>query len=165
MATNTLIQYLETSAYPADQRDGASEGVGAQVMNRRQVETFYVSASTTVAVGDLVALDFAQTADGSKALFVKPANTSVALNSCAIGFALSGATSTANLFETIDVCIAGICEGQVSIVSAGDPLVAGATVGAADLYSNADVLPIIGYATEANGAGTALKTVFVVKQF
>ena len=25
MATNTLIQYLETSAYPADQRDGASD--------------------------------------------------------------------------------------------------------------------------------------------
>lgn len=165
MATNTLIQYLETSAYPADQRDGSTEAVGAQVMNRRQVETFYVSASTTVAVGDLVALDFAQTADGSKALYVKPADTAQALNSCAIGFALSGATSTADKYETIEVCIAGICEGKVSVVSAGDALVAGGTAGAADTYTAADVLPIIGYATEANGTGTALKPVFVVKQF
>ena len=61
MATNTIIQYLETSAYPADQRDGSSEAVGIEASNRRQIETFISGAA--IAANDLVALDFSQTAD------------------------------------------------------------------------------------------------------
>ena len=167
MATNTLIQYLETSAYPADQRAGSTEAIGPQVMNRRQVETFYVAASTTIAAGDLVALDFAQTSDGNKALFVKLADTDVATAKCAIGFALTGATSTASLFETIEVCIAGLCEGKIADgVAQGASLVVDAAAGVAAAYDAADVYPVIGYATEANSSGSAaLRTVVVLKQF
>ena len=45
MATNTIIQYLET-------------GVGIEAMNRRQVETFI--ASEDIVAGDALSLDLAQ---------------------------------------------------------------------------------------------------------
>ena len=55
MATQSLVQYLETerfSAFPG----GAAEGIDLAAMNRRQVEV-YLSGEALNA-GDVVALDF-----------------------------------------------------------------------------------------------------------
>jgi hypothetical protein len=159
MATQNIIQYLETSQYNA-LPTGGTLPVGVSAMNRRQVETYIASAA--IAIGELVALDFAKTGDGDKMIFVKLADTDVATAKCAIGFALTAAA----LGETVDVCIAGICEGKIANgVAQGDSLVIDAAAGIAAAYDAADVYPVIGYATEANSSGAAaLRTVVVVKQ-
>lgn len=161
MATNTLIQYLETSAYPADQRDGASEAVGFSVMNRRQIETFV--AGGTIAANELVALDLTETGLGVKAATVVPADSTSGNTVIAIGFALNGASEG----ENVDVTIAGVHEtaaieaGQT--VAVGERLCISDTAGDARVYLNADDVPIVAYAMTAESGGTC--SVFVIKQF
>jgi len=163
MATNTLIQYLETSAYPADQRDGSTEAVGFSVMNRRQVETFV--AGGTITANQLVAIDLSQTGLGVQAGTVVPADNASGNTIIAVGFALNGASEG----ENVDVTIAGVHETAdikaLETIAVGDRLIVSDSAGDAAEYGAADVVPIIGYAMTA-GSGTPLTcSVFVVKQF
>jgi hypothetical protein len=147
MATQNIIQYLETTQYYADQRDGSTVAVGPAAMNRRQVETYI--ASEAIAVGEAVSLDMSKTAAGDVMIHAVVADNATA--------AAEG--------ETLDVCIAGVCEGLLAAgVAAGDRLRLD-TAGAVDAYANSDVFPIVAYAVDANGtASPANGTVVVIKQ-
>jgi hypothetical protein len=157
MATQNIIQYLETEQYNA--LPGQSNvAVGVAAMNRRQVETFI--ASEAITANDLVSLDLSKTSDGDKGIFVAQAN-STGTDKCAIGFALNDAEEG----ETVDVTIAGIhtSANVDAAVAAGDSLCVGATSGQADVYEAGFTFPIIAIAAEADATNVA--TVFVIKQF
>jgi len=157
MATQNIIQYLETEQYNA--LPGQSNvAVGVAAMNRRQVETFI--ASEAITANDLVSLDLSKTSDGDKGIFVAQAN-STGTDKCAIGFALNDAEEG----ETVDVTIAGIhtSANVDAAVVAGDSLCVGATSGQADVYEAGFTFPIIAIAAEADSTNVA--TVFVIKQF
>lgn len=160
MATNTIIQYLETSAYPADQRDGSSEAVGIEASNRRQIETFISGAA--IAANDLVALDFSKTSDGEIAITIVKADSASANSIAVVGFALNAATGAG---ENVDVTIAGLHQSAnvAGAVAKGDRLSISAVAGQADTYVNSDTVPIIAYACEDDTANVA--SVFVIKQF
>jgi len=158
MATQNIIQYLETEQYSA-LPGVANVAVGISAMNRRQLETFV--AGGAIAANDLVALDFSQTADGDKAITVVKANSSSTNSICAIGFAINAAATG----ETVDVTIAGMHESanvKTGILK-GKPLSISAVAGEADEYVAGDVVPIVAYATENESSNVA--TVFVIKQF
>lgn len=158
MATQNIIQYLETEQYSA-LPGGSNVAVGVAAMNRRQVETFV--ASETIAANDLVSLDLSKTSDGDKGIFVVKADTDTATDKCAVGFALNAAEEG----ETVDVTIAGIhtSANVDTATAAGDSLCVGATDGQADVYEAGFEVPIIAIAAEAATANVA--TVFVIKQF
>jgi hypothetical protein len=158
MATQNIIQYLETEQYSA-LPGVANVAVGISAMNRRQLETFV--AGGAIAANDLVALDFSQTADGDKAITVVKANSSSTNSICAIGFAINAAATG----ETVDVTIAGMHESanvKTGILK-GKPLSISTAAGEADEYIAGDVVPIVAYATENESSNVA--TVFVIKQF
>lgn len=159
MSTQNIIQYLETSQYNA-LPSGGTTPVGVGAMNRRQVETFI--ASEAIAANDLVSLDLSKTGDGDKGIFIVKADSGTATDTCAIGFALNGATAAG---ETVDVTVAGIhvSANVDGATAAGSPLCVGATPGRAKVYLNTDVVPIIAIAAETDTANVA--TVFVIKQF
>ena len=158
MATQNIIQYLETSQYNA-LPSGGTVAVGIEAMNRSQVETFI--AAETIAANDLVSLDLSQTNDGDKGIYVVKADTGTATDKCAIGFALTGAATG----ETVNVTIAGIHESAnvAGATIAGSPLCAGGTNGQAAVYAGTEALPVVAIAAEADTANVA--TVFVIKQF
>lgn len=159
MATQNLIQYLETEQYNA--LPGQSNvAVGISAMNRRQVETFI--ASEAIAANDLVSLDLSKTNDGDKGIFIVKADTGTGTDSCAVGFALNAA---ADAGEKVDVTIAGIhvSANVAGTTAAGSPLTAGSTAGQAAVYTAAALYPVIAIAAEADTANVA--TVFVIKQF
>jgi len=160
MATQNIIQYLETTQYYADQREGSTVAVGPAAMNRRQVETYI--ASEAIAVGEAVSLDLSKTAEGDIMIHVKVADNATASAVAFAGFALTAATAAG---ETLDVCIAGVCEGLLANgVAAGDCLRLD-TAGSVDVYGNTDVFPIVAYAVDANSSGSAANgTVVVIKQ-
>ncbi len=158
MATQNIIQYLETEQYSA-LPGVANVAVGISAMNRRQLETFV--AGGAIAANDLVALDFSQTADGDKAITVVKADSDSTNSICAIGFAINAAA----LGETVDVTIAGMHESanvKTGILK-GKPLSISSAAGEADEYVAGDVVPIVAYATENESSNVA--TVFVIKQF
>lgn len=159
MATQNIIQYLETTQYYADQRDGSTVAVGPAAMNRRQVETYI--ASEAIAVGEAVSLDLSKTAEGDIMIHVVVGDNATATAGAFAGFALTAAAEG----ETLDVCIAGVCEGLLAAgVAVGDRLRLD-TAGAVDAYANSDVFPIVAYAVDANGGGSAANgTVVVIKQ-
>jgi hypothetical protein len=167
MATQNLVQYLEStqySAYPG----GSSSSVGVSAMNRRQVETFI--ASEAIAANDLVSLDLSKTGDGDKALYIVKADSGTATDSCAIGFALNAATAAG---QTVAVTIAGIhvSANVASATVAGSRLIVGATAGEAavapDISEGGSATvaqyPLIAIAAESDTTNVA--TVFVIKQF
>lgn len=159
MATQNIIQYLETEQYSA-LPGVANVAVGISAMNRRQIETFV--AGGAIAANDLVALDFSQTADGDKAITVVKANSSSTNSICAIGFAINAAAAAG---DTVDVTIAGMHESahvKAGILK-GKPLSISTVAGEADEYVAGDVVPIVAYATEDEADDVA--TVFVIKQF
>lgn len=167
MATQNLIQYLETEQYNA--LPGQSNvAVGISAMNRRQVETFI--ASEAIAANDLVSLDLSKTNDGDKGIFIVKADSGTATDSCAVGFALNEATAAG---EKVDVTIAGIhvSANVDSATAAGSRLIVGSTAGrasvAADIVESGSATvaqrPLIAIAAEADTANVA--TVFVIKQF
>jgi len=167
MATQNLVQYLETTQYSAFP-GGSSSSVGVSAMNRRQVETFI--ASEAIAANDLVSLDLSKTADGDKGMHVVKADSGTATDSCAIGFALNAATAAG---EKVDVTIAGIhvSANVASATAAGSRLIVGSTAGQAavapDIVESGSATvaqrPLIAIAAEADTANVA--TVFVIKQF
>jgi len=158
MATQNIIQYLETSAYFADQRLGSTTSIGIEAMNRRQIETFLAGAA--IAANDLVALDFSATGDGTIGITVVKADSSSADSIAVVGFALNAAATG----ETVDVTIAGIhaSANVASAVVKGDRLSISAVAGQADTYVNSDTVPVIAYALENDTANVA--SVFVIKQ-
>ena len=158
MATQNIIQYLETSQYNALPA-GGTVAVGTEAMNRRQIETFI--ASEAIAVGDALSLDLAQTNNGDKAIFVMKADTGTNAKRCGIGVAISAAAAAG---DTVDVCIGGMAEAKVKAGTAvGDRLSIYSTVGILEPYQNTFEDPILAVAGAAEAGGTAI--VFVIKQF
>ena len=158
MATQNIIQYLETSQYNA-LPSGGTVPVGIEAMNRRQIETFI--ASEAIAVGDALSLDLAQTNNGDKAIFVMKADTGVNAKRCGIGIAISAAAAAG---DTVDVCIGGMAEAKVKAGTAvGDRLSIYSTVGILEPYQNTFEDPILAVAGAAEAGGKAI--VFVIKQF
>jgi hypothetical protein len=159
MATQNIIQYLETSQYNA-LPSGGTVAVGVEAMNRRQIETFI--ASEAISAQDVVAFDITKTADGDKMIHVVKADGNDTDRVAVVGVALEAAAASG---DTIDVCIAGLCQAKTDgSVAKGDRLIAdAATPGAFHTADAADVLPIIAYAT-ADDSGT-VATVIVIKQF
>ena len=158
MATQNIIQYLETSQYNA-LPSGGTVPVGIEAMNRRQIETFI--ASEAIAVGDALSLDLAQTNNGDKAIFVMKADTGVNAKRCGIGIAIGAAAAAG---DTVDVCIGGMAEAKVKAGTAvGDRLSIYSTVGILEPYQNTFEDPILAVAGAAEAGGKAI--VFVIKQF
>ena len=158
MATQNIIQYLETSQYNA-LPSGGTVAVGIEAMNRRQIETFI--ASEAIAVGDALSLDLAQTNNGDKAIFVMKADTGTNAKRCGIGVAISAAAAAG---DTVDVCIGGMAEAKVKAGTAvGDRLSIYSTVGILEPYQNTFEDPILAVAGAPEAGGTAI--VFAIKQF
>lgn len=125
MATSTLIQYLETERY-GSLPGAAAEAVGTDSMNRRQVETFI--AASAITLGQTVSLDAAQTADGVKAVKVKPSITSNTDLVCPVGVALA----TVAIGEKVDVCVRGVCKATAAAHTKGDVLTVTGAAGVLD---------------------------------
>jgi hypothetical protein len=105
MATNTTLQYLESTGEDAF---GASASLGANVSNRRQVETFIASAA--IAAGDAVAFDLSQTDDNLRSLRVLKADTGATTSKCFVGIALNPAAAEG---DRVNVCLAGPCVANI----------------------------------------------------
>jgi exoribonuclease II len=145
MATSTLLNYLET-------------GSSNEVMNRRQVETFI--AGEAIAAKDFVALDFSQSSDADKALYVMKAGTVDTATTMCVGVALGAAASGAK----VDVVVKGVCEANVAgDTTAGEFLIITGTDGQAGKATDNTLLPMVACACEADAANVA--TVIVIKQF
>jgi hypothetical protein len=159
MATQNIIQYLETTQYNA-LPSGGTVPVGKEAMNRRQIETFI--AGGVIAANDLVCLDLSATGLGTQGITVVKANSGALTTTIVVGFALSAAAAG----DTVDVTIAGLHEsGKVAGAIGNNPgsaLTAGATAGEAALYVNTDIQPIIGYCM--GDATSGVTSVFVIKQ-
>ena len=158
MATQNLIQYLETSGYNALPAGGTLP-VGKEAMNRRQIETFISGAA--IAANDLVALDLTATGLGTQGITIVKADKNTDSTCIAIGFALE---SAAGAGEYIDVTIAGVHEkaNVAGASDAGKRLAVSLTPGQAALYTNADTQVIIAYGMGPDTANVG--PVFVVKQ-
>jgi hypothetical protein len=156
MATNTTLQYLESTGEDAF---GASASLGANVSNRRQVETFIASAA--IAAGDAVAFDLSQTDDNLRSLRVLKADTDATTSKCFVGVALSPAAA---LGDRVNVCLAGPCVANIaSGGGVGVPMMIGATGGSLVDYSAGSVQSIAAHCATVVADGQA--TVIVHKQF
>lgn len=143
MATNTNLQSLNAGdSFPS---------------NRRQYETFL--AGEAIAIGDAVALDFAQASDADKALYVKKAGTAAKIRHF-VGVAVEAAASG----DKVRCVISGIVSCKVAAGSAADTsLEISGTGGELVTYANTSVNPIAVRTISAEAAGSAL--VVVLKQF
>jgi len=161
MATNTLIQYLESSQTSGL---GVSVPVGASAMDRSQTETFI--AGGTVAVGDWVAFDTSKTGPNKVLTVVQAAN--VALGNPLVCGVVLGADNTAGLLTAgnkVKVCISGFVAAakvNAGVVAAGTPLVVDTTVATAHAAATGDI-SMCGVSLSASVAGLA--EVWVYKQF
>ena len=145
MATSTLLNYLET-------------GSSNEVMNRRQVETFI--AGEAITANDFVALDFSQSSDADKALYVMKAGTGDTATTMCVGVALGAAASGAK----VDVVVKGVCEANVAgDTAAGEFLIITGTDGQAGKATDNTLLPMVACAVEADTDNVS--TVIVIKQF
>tara|TARA_B100001094_G_scaffold251445_1_gene249276 strand:+ start:295 stop:849 length:555 start_codon:yes stop_codon:yes gene_type:complete len=179
MATQTLIQYLETS-----QQDGfgASVPVGLAAMNRRQTEIYL--AGEALDAGDWVSLDLSAASDQVSSVTVakmdsnRGAGAGVSSTaSVVIGVVLGPASERdADAAGTgvlsggqAKVCIRGICEAKVDgsgvAVLKGDTLTfsADAATAVKAQYTGAapyNIKPLCGYAIDATTAD-AITSVYV----
>jgi len=165
MATQTVIQYLEEERY-SSLPGGASEPIGPETMNRRQIETFIANGAITA--GDVVAHDATKTG-ADRALYVIQAANVATGNGLACGVAI---TSAAGAGDKVDVVISGYVEGvnctnSGAIGAANIPLSAGKTAaGEVEASANTDTAGCFAVSAEAKGATTANRVaVFVKKQF
>jgi len=163
MATQNIIQYLETSQYNALPNPGGLLPVGEAAMNRRQVETFISGAA--IAANDLVCIDLSKTDNSEKVITIIKADGSAGTKRMCVGFALNAASGAG---ETVDVTIAGLhaeancADSGGTAVAAGDFLSPSAVAGRADEYVAGDTVPPIGYALTTAASNKA--AVFVIKQ-
>ncbi len=146
MATNTTLQYLETTGEDAF---GASVELGATVSNRRQVETFLAGGAITALTP--VKLDTSATG-AARAVTVVASGSA---DDPAVGIALAAASSgdrvevvIAGYVENI-ACAAGVATGD--FLKSDNATVSKATVGTNDLF---------GVALEAVADGTVDMVVF-----
>ena len=163
MATQTLIQYLESeqfSAFPG----GAATPIGLDSMNRRQEETFLAGA--TVAVGDAVSLDLSAANAGLRAITVVSANDGAAATNIPVGVVLGSAESDGALTagSKIRVCVRGLCGAKVVASAAGDVLTTSAVNGQA-VTTAAATEPRFAQALEAAVALPGLTGVYVSGRF
>ena len=162
MATQNIIQYLETSQYNALPA-GGTVPVGVEAMNRRQIETFI--ASEAIAVREAVAFDITKAGNGDKMIHVVKADSNDVEHTAFVGVALGAA----EIGETVDVCIAGLCEAKTDgSVTKGSALSVFTTAGELKNYANSDVLPPVAYACEDDGTAPLpadVATIIVIKQF
>ena len=152
---------------------------------RRKVETFVAGAA--IAVGDFVALNFAETADGEKGLVVKKADVADTDIICVVGVAIEAATTaetssdggtTNDRTKLIKVVVAGLVD-QANVDGAtakGDRLVVSGTAGRAGVAASfrtdegdgtgtttgavAQQQQIVAIACEADTANKALVYIF-----
>jgi len=161
MATNTLLQYLESA-------DSTGAAYSSETSHRRQVETFI--ASGAVAIGDVVSFAFANGSNpGDAVLQVKKA---VADKHC-VGVAITAAADG----EQVQICIAGVCEATVAGknnagnagISSGDFLSLGDEAGTFYKFTvgtDAGVDAIaVDDKTSAASEGNLKKTVILIKKF
>lgn len=179
MATQTLIQYLETS-----QTDGfgASVPVGLAAMNRRQTEVFL--AGEALDAGDWVALDLTAASDEVASITIAKADSNKGAG--------AGVTSQASIVVGVvlgpaserdddgsggvvsggqaSVCIRGICEaktdGTGTAIAQGDVLKVDTAAGKAVIAEYTGVAPytrtlLCGVAVDATAAD-GLSTCYVV---
>jgi hypothetical protein len=183
MSTQTLIQYLDQSAYSALPSGGTAQ-VGTATMNKQQKEIFV--AGSTVAVGDWVALDLTKITavapydldDASLAsISIAPADLNVGAGagitskaSMVIGVVLESAERDGALTagSRVVVVTRGFAKAKVADnggagINIGQALVATNTGGVADIYGAGAVFPICGILAETigSGAGTTSKLVYV----
>lgn len=155
MASNTLLQRLDTAALTTGSSVGAS--------HRRQVEDFISSAA--IVAGDVVGLDNTKTG-ADRVLFVKQAAAVTNGNPLAIGVALDAASGAD---ERVRVVVAGYVEGvncTAGAVATGKPLIAGAVAGQVEEAAASDLTGLFGVALEAKGDTTANKvTIHIFKRF
>ena len=183
MSTQTIIQYLDTSAFNALPSGGTTQ-VGTGTMNKQQKEIFV--AGSTVKLGDWVALDLTKITaisplnldDASEAsITVVPADLNVGAGagitskaSIVLGVVLESAERDGSLAAgsrivvvTRGFAIASVSDNGGAGINIGQALVATTTGGVADLYANTGVFPICGILAETigSGAGTTSKLVYV----
>jgi hypothetical protein len=152
MATDTLIQYLETT-------DAAGVALDGAVSHRRQIETFI--AGGTITAGEVVAFDTSATGAARAVTVVQAPNVATGAGG-ACGVALESVASG----KRVKVIVAGYAEGVkcAAGVAAGDPLTVGqATAGEVDTRVAADTSACFGVALEAVAASKVDMMVF--KQF
>ena len=183
MSTQTIIQYLDTSAFNALPSGGTTQ-VGTGTMNKQQKEIFV--AGSTVAVGDWVALDLTKITaisplnldDASEAsITVVPGDTNAGAGagitskaSIVLGVVLESAERDGSLTAgsrivvvTRGFAIAKVADAGGAGINIGQSLVISSVGGIADLYLNTGVFPICGILAETigAGAGTTSKLVYV----
>ena len=170
MATQNLIQYLEREGYSA-LPGGANVPVGPEAMHRRQLETFTVAASSTVAVGDVVQFAVVNGGGATVALDVRQAPA----DSHAIGVARTGGVSTATGTPAlVEVVISGLAEAKVkgannagnTAVASGDFLCLGDVAGTLYKYTaGTDAMPHAIAVDDVGSGATATVSVIFLKQF
>ena len=155
MATNTLLQRLDTAALTTGSSVGAS--------HRRQVEDFISGAA--IAAGDVVMLDTGKTGS-DRVLYIKQASAVPTGNPLAIGVALNAA---AGAEERVRVVVAGYVEGvncsAAGATAAGKPLVAGTVAGEVEEANTTDTSGLFGVALEPFGAATNVVAIHIFKRF
>ena len=170
MATQNLIQYLEREGYSA-LPGGANVPVGPEAMHRRQLETFTVAASSTVAVGDVVQFAVVNGGGATVALDVRQAPA----DSHALGVARTGGVSTATGTPAlVEVVISGLAEAKVegannagnTAVVSGDFLCLGDTAGTLYKYTaGTDAMPHAIAVDDVGSGASGVFSVIFLKQF
>ena len=129
------------------------EANGGTITARRETRRFL--AKEAIALGDWVAWDISQAADGDKFLYVHKASTGANRKAC-FGVAIDSADAEG----IVEVCIAGPVHALVkSTVNAQDALKITGVAGEADITTTNDLDPCIGRALEgyiAMGSGGTL---------
>ena len=136
MATQNIIQYLETSQYNA-LPSGGTVAVGIEAMNRRQIETFIASEAIATAA------DMARRG----------------------GEAMVQQAEMSRQSTLLGVEFGGMAEAKVKAgTGVGESLsIFNTTAGVLEPYQNTFEDPILAIAGAAEAGGTAI--VFVIKQF
>jgi len=138
MATSNLVQSLNPgTSFPS---------------NRRRIETFL--ASSTIAVGDLVALDLSKTNSADQMLYIVPANSGASNTGLAVGVALK------IYGDKVDVVIAGYASCKV-----GGATAAGANIDASTAAGIATTVTHEGIAYAITGHAGGVANVFVKSRF
>ncbi len=129
----------------------------------KQSDIVSFACAQAVSAGDWVDLDDSQSDESRVGTVVQGNGTGLC-----IGVALedvSAATVTAG-GAVVRVCVAGYCEGALtdgSVAGAGDTLIPSGA-GACAKGAPSDVLPIIGFALESDGAGTTAD-VYIIRRY
>ena len=170
MATQNLIQYLEREGYSA-LPGGANVPVGPEAMHRRQMETFTVAASATVAVGDVVQFAVVNGGGATVALGVRQAPA----DSHALGVARTGGnTSATGTPALVEVVISGLAEAKVegannagnTAVSSGDFHCLGDAAGTLYKYTaGTDAMPHAIAVDDVGSGASGVFSVIFLKQF